>query len=67
MATNMKLLSITILKLRTGADRVYLKTDLPEAMYPFREPLDLEFRAAKGQAEEYCKQHFPGVPIKEII
>ncbi len=63
----MKMISATILRLHGTADRVSIKTDLPEPTHPYTGNLELEFRVAKGQAEDYMKKNFPDVPIKEII
>lgn len=63
----MKLLSITIIRLVNGPDRVSIKTDLPAAAYPYTDKLELSFSVAKGNAVEYCAQNLPDVPIKEIL
>lgn len=63
----MKILSITILRMRQGADEVMLETDLPEAVFPYAGTVDVKFNTARGNAEAYCKLHFPDVPIKEVI
>lgn len=63
----MKLLSISIVRLRNSPDRVFIETDLPAETYPFNTHLDLSFTVAKGAAEDYCKRHFPDVPIKAIV
>lgn len=45
----------------SGADTVILTTDLPESLWPFNGCLKVDFRVAKGTAEEYVKEHFPDV------
>jgi hypothetical protein len=59
----MKIVSATIVRLRQGSDHVMLTTDLPEPAWPFKGELSMQFRTARGQAEAYLTEHFPGVPI----
>ena len=56
---------ITIIK-GDGSHYIYLTTDLPSAVWPFRGNADMILHCAYGTAEEYCKKNFPGVPV-EII
>lgn len=63
----MKMISITILRRSHGGDIVFIDTDLPDAAHPFSERLMLQFKAARGTAEMYCAEHFPDVPIKEVL
>lgn len=66
----MKLLYATIIKTEHGSDHVSLVTDLPNPVWPFgasRDSLSLAFRCAKGASEKYLAEHFPDVPIKEVI
>lgn len=62
----MKILGITIVEQRHGADIVSLRTDLPEGCHPYRGPLCLEFRCAKGLGIRYAVTHFPDVLIEHI-
>ena len=53
----MNIIGVTIIK-TNGADKVFLKTDLPGAVYPFEEPLKLYFEVAMGGGEDYVLKHF---------
>jgi hypothetical protein len=61
----MKILSIHILRLPNGHDRVILNTDLPGAAYPYNEPLSIDFKVSRGGGPLYVAQHFPGIPVTE--
>jgi len=63
---NIKISKIIIVRLLHGKAIVSLRTDLPGATFPYRECLDLEFSAARESAEDYCKKHFPGVPVEVV-
>ena len=47
-----------------GPDKVSIETELPSTVYPFTGYLYLDFKTAAGFAERYCREHFPGIPIK---
>lgn len=49
-----------------GADKVYLKTDLPYAVWPFEGFRDLHFECAANGAEEYLERNFPGITVEVI-
>lgn len=63
----MKILGISIIEQRHGADIVSLRTDLPDAVHPFKEALCLEFRCAKGAGIRYVIKHFPNIVIEHIV
>ena len=63
----MKILGISIIEQRHGADIVSLRTNLPGAIHPFTEALHLEFRCAKGTGVCYAVKHFPDVIIENIV
>lgn len=66
MKLTIKVTKITILRMQSGSEIVSLRTEMPEATYPYKESLDLEFRASREQAEDYVKKHFPGVPVEVL-
>jgi hypothetical protein len=41
-----------------GADKIFLKTSLPEATYPFRGKASLSMHAAKGTGADYVRRNF---------
>ena len=61
-----KITKIFIVPRVHGMDQVVLHTDLPPATRHFasNEINTFLFFAAKGFGEEYCKEHFPGVPVE---
>ncbi len=59
----MKIISAIIIQNHRGADHVSLETDLPDPGWPYTGKLNLDFKAAKGSAEKYIHEHFPGIPI----
>ena len=64
-ATVLAIDHIEVFRFAQGTDRVTIYTDLPEATLPDdRQKLTLEFRAARGTGEAYCKKYFPTVPIE---
>lgn len=59
--------SITVVTSRHGSDTIILHTDLPEAAYPFKKAQGtLSMAAARDQGEQYCKNNFPGVPVRVV-
>lgn len=62
----MKIISIFILHRMGHADYVSLHTDLPEAMWPFADTLDVTFQCAAGGAEAYVAKHWPGIPVEVV-
>lgn len=41
-----------------GSDKVMLRTNLPEACYPYNGYLTLDFHCAQDKGVEYVKTHF---------
>ena len=62
----MNVKTITIVKSPTGADKVYLETDLPESSFPWKGNLSVRFEVSKGSGEKYVGTHFPDVPVKVV-
>jgi len=62
----MKIIAATIIEQRHGTDIISLRTDLPDALYPYKESLCLEFRCAKGSGVRYVLEHFPDIIIEHI-
>jgi hypothetical protein len=62
----MKIVSIFILHRSGHADIVSLHTDLPAALWPFTDTLDVSFTCVVGGAERYVEKHWPGVPIEVV-
>jgi len=57
---------VVVLQRRHTSDIIILHTRLPGATWPYKQPVCLQFEAAKGTGKEYVKRHFPDVP-KEFI
>jgi len=53
-------------RLRQGADTLYLHTTLPLAVWPFDGLAFLKLDVARGQAEQYVTKNFPKLPFKLI-
>ena len=49
-----------------GADRVMLHTNLADPVWPFTGRLIMDFAAAEFCSEDYCREHWPGVPITVV-
>ncbi len=49
-----------------GADRISLKTDLPNGSWPYKGTTSLRFEVAAGSAEEYLAANLPGVEVEVI-
>ena len=56
-----KILEIAIVSDGMHFDRLYLRTDLPQAL-PFPSPVKMNMEVASWKGEEYVKANFPGVP-----
>jgi len=57
---------ITVVRDQSGPDHVYLNTTLPSGTWPFNRVQDLEITVAHQLGMEYCKKHFPGIPVELI-
>jgi hypothetical protein len=68
MKIEIEITKVTILKREYGADKVSIKTSLPQPIFPFapNEPLDLCFDVARGGAEKYLEKNF-GITEFEVI
>lgn len=60
--TDIQLLSATVLK-GNGADKILIKTNLPEACWPYQGNLHLQFSAAAGSGINYVFEHFGLTPM----
>ncbi len=56
---------VTITKIITvrsmGSDTVYLHTTLPMGVWPFEGNASLKLDVARGHAEKYVAENFPGI------
>lgn len=60
----MRITRIAIIRRRDYDDRIILETNLPSAAWPDSQAgLMLDFVAAGGTGVQYCRDHFPGVPV----
>lgn len=50
----------------SGPDYIFIKTNLPDACYPYERPLMLQFTCAANGGEAYMKQHFPDIPVTAV-
>ncbi len=66
---NIGINSAKVVRLRHGADKIYLNTNLPEGTWPFvaEETADVVLTVARGDSEEYLKRHFAGIPVEVIV
>lgn len=63
----MKILSIKIVTGAASTDIVSLRTNLPDTLYPFDPTgLYIRFHTQPKKAEEYVREHFPGIPVEVI-
>lgn len=49
-----------------GSDKIFLKTDLPSAIWPYNGTAGLSMDVAAGLGLAYCKKYFPDVEL-EIV
>lgn len=59
-----KVLSITLLRMSHGPDKLILKFDFPDGGYPFTENATATMNVARGKGQAYCEKNFPGIPVK---
>jgi len=64
MQINITKISIVVSKHST--DRVYLQTELPLGIWPYKDTAYLSMEVAKGKGVEYVSENFPGVPCEVI-
>lgn len=62
----MKMLSATVIVLRSGPDHVSIQADLPDPQWPFKESLCLKFECARGSAHDYLAEHFPELEVTTV-
>lgn len=62
-----KVLAALIIRGKTSADRIVLKTELPNACWPYTGTQDVSFSCAAEKAEEYLDEHFPGITIELVL
>lgn len=51
----------TIVRQDHGPDNIFLETTLPTAVWPFSGTETVRLDAARGTAEQYLRDHFPGL------
>lgn len=61
-----EVLSIDILRLKTGPDRVYLRTNAKSPCYPYHDSLILEYFVTRGQGPDHCRRLYPSVETHVI-
>lgn len=49
-----------------GPDYIFIKTNLPDACYPYKGQLVLQFTCAANGVEDYMRKHFADIPVKRI-
>jgi len=66
MSMNVKKIKLLI---GNGADDITLYTDLPDPMVSCPNPDGAAFscKATKGTAVKYVAEHFPDVPVEQVI
>lgn len=62
----MKILKITLLESDISRDIVFLETDLPEQLYPFKDNMKMTFECSSMTGREYIRKYFKNIPL-EII
>lgn len=62
----MKIESVTIIETEGQMDKIVLKTDLRNAVWPFDGVASLLTWAGKGMGEEWVKENFPEVKINKV-
>ncbi len=63
---NIKIVSISIIQ-GFGPDFIHLSTELPNGCWPFKGEASLKMEVACGDAERYCAEHFPAVPVTHNV
>ena len=56
MNIELDITKITIVEALT--DHVLIETTMPEACFPYTDPLTLSFDAASGTGQDYVRKHF---------
>lgn len=63
----MKVLKAVVIQ-GVGPDKVFLKTDLPSATWPYAGNFqDLHFDVAKGDGKVYVMNNWPGIEVEVIV
>ena len=62
----MNVTKVTVIERRIGTDAVFLRSDLPNACYPFDGELEVRFDTLCGTGRMYASRHFPNVPLEVI-
>lgn len=62
----LKIFKITIVRIKNHTDKIYLNTNLPSGVYPFKGNCYLTFEVAEGTGIEYCKKNFSEINYDNI-
>jgi hypothetical protein len=62
----MNILKIKLLTNKRGTDTLFLYTDLPPSIFPYKENAVLKLELANATGKQYCIDNFKDLPI-EII
>lgn len=63
---NIKITKIVVVRESHGPDHCYLRTELPNGLWPYDGVSKLALELARGTAEEYCAKNFPGVEVEVV-
>lgn len=61
-----EIVSATIVRKSHSADEISLETRLPDGYYPSGRPTFLTFKTVHGEAEQYLKANFRGLPFTRV-
>ena len=59
-----KITSIEIIQQSSSMDVVYLHTDLPNPVWPYKGTNTLRLDCAQGAGTDYAATYFPGIAVK---
>lgn len=52
---------VEIIRLKSGSDKVFLRTNLKNPCYPYAGTLSLQTEVTRGTGEDWARKEFPGV------
>lgn len=62
----LKITDITVITDHLGMAKIYLQTELPEAVWPYKDKFCVTGYISSGVQAEWLAEHFPGTPVKFI-
>jgi hypothetical protein len=66
MEIKLEIKKIFVLHRPNSTDHLYLYTELPPTVWPFKESPTLQMEVVWGKGREYAAKNFPGIPIEYV-